>query len=112
MNFWDLVSNLFSFFLCSGLNHFPCLFCLGLALEAIPPKFMRPRQYARRINVSSRSVYLWIANKLLPSYKFRGCLLVDIAEADAVIMGMRRNEIKAPGTKRARDAKVTEVDAK
>jgi hypothetical protein len=63
-------------------------------METVPAKFMRPRPYAQRIGVSFRSVYHYVDQKILPSYKFQGCLLLDVEECDLIIKGLRRREMK------------------
>jgi len=62
--------------------------------DAVPQKFMRPKPYAGRAGVSSRTVYHWVDLKILPAYKFQGVLLLDVEECDSIIRGMRRHEIK------------------
>jgi hypothetical protein len=64
--------------------------------ETVPQeqKFMRPRPYAKRIDVSVRSVYHYVDQKIFPAYKFQGVLLLDVEECDAIVRGMRRREIK------------------
>jgi hypothetical protein len=69
--------------------------------EIAPAKYMRPKPFAVRTGVSGRTVYRWIDLKIIPSYKFQGVLLIDIEEADLIIKGLRRHEIKAlPKSKR------------
>jgi len=69
--------------------------------EIAPAKYMRPKPFAVRTGVSGRTVYHWIDLKIIPSYKFQGVLLIDIEEADLIIKGLRRHEIKAfPKSKR------------
>jgi hypothetical protein len=60
-----------------------------------PTKYIRPKSFAVRTGVSGRTVYRWIDLKIIPSYKFQGVLLIDIDEADLIIKGLRRREIKA-----------------
>jgi hypothetical protein len=65
---------------------------------------MRPRPYAERTDVSSRTIYHWIDIKVLPASKFQGVLLLDVEECDAIIRGMRRREIKpSPRIKRGKE---------
>ena len=58
--------------------------------QAIPPKFMRPRVFARRVGVNWRTAYRYIEEGLWPAYKFQGVLLVDVDEVDAIIKGLTR----------------------
>jgi hypothetical protein len=60
----------------------------------VPAKYMRPKPFAIRTGVSGRTIYHWIDLKIIPSYKFAGVLLIDIEEADQIIKGLRRREIK------------------
>jgi hypothetical protein len=62
--------------------------------ETAPTKYMRPKPFALRTGVSGRTVYHWINLKIIPSYKFQGVLLIDVDEADLIIKGLRRHEIK------------------
>jgi hypothetical protein len=80
-------------------------------VESVPAKFMRPRPYASRVGVSFRSIYHYVDLKVLPSYKFQGCLLLDVEECDAIIKGLRRREIK-PAAKIKRQQGKKELVAK
>jgi hypothetical protein len=71
------------------------LLVCGNMNEIAPAKYMRPKPFAVRTGVSGRTVYRWIDLKIIPSYKFQGVLLIDIEEADLIIKGVRRHEIKA-----------------
>lgn len=72
--------------------------------EIVPAKYMRPKPFAIRTGVSGRTIYHWIDLKIIPSYKFAGVLLIDVEEADLLIKGMRRNEIR-PSPKKGRKQK-------
>lgn len=56
--------------------------------ESIPAKFMRPRDYARRIGVDWRTMYSYITRGIIPASKFQGVLLIDVLEADNIIKGL------------------------
>jgi hypothetical protein len=71
--------------------------------ESIPPRFMRPRQYAKRCGINWRTAYRYITEGLWPAYKFQGVLLLDVDEIDAILKGLvRRAPVKL---KRAKAAK-------
>jgi hypothetical protein len=72
------------------------------ATLSISPKFMRPRRYAERVGINWRTIYQYIEQGYFPAYKFRGVLLLDIDECDAVIKGMRRLEPEPRGAAIAR----------
>ena len=66
----------------------------------IPPKFMRPREYAPRVGINWRTCYRYIKEGLFPAYKFQGILLIDVDECDAILKGLIRHvpkPIKGPG---------------
>jgi hypothetical protein len=69
----------------------------------LEPKMMRPRHYARRMGIHWRTFYEYLYKGLVPYYKFRGILLVDVAEVDAIIRsGFQRVD---PGLTKATKAK-------
>ncbi len=56
--------------------------------EPILQKFMRPRNYAKRVDVNWRSIYSYLDDGLIPKYKFAGVVLIDVEEADAILKSM------------------------
>jgi predicted site-specific integrase-resolvase len=46
---------------------------------------MRPRPYALRVGLPYRTLYEYLYTGVIPYYKLRGVLLIDIKEADAII---------------------------
>jgi hypothetical protein len=71
--------------------------------ETIQPIMMRPRPYARRTGLDPRTLYHYLSIGAIPSYRFRGILLIDINEADAVIRsGLQRVD---PGLTKVKKAK-------
>jgi predicted site-specific integrase-resolvase len=75
-----------------------------------PPKFMRPRPYARRVGVDWRTAYRYISDGLWPAYKFQGVLLIDVEEVDCILKGMIKRKV-AIGEQRTAAAKARAVKA-
>jgi hypothetical protein len=62
-----------------------------MQIEPINQIMMRPRPYAHRVGLPPRTLYHYLSTGSIPSYRFKGVLLIDIAEADAVIRsGLQR----------------------
>jgi len=55
-----------------------------------PPKFMRPRPYAKRVGINWRSIYSYINKGALPATKFQGILLLDVQRCDDILAGLVR----------------------
>jgi hypothetical protein len=56
----------------------------------IEPKFLRPKHYAKRVDINWRTAYEYIDQGVLPAYKFKGIVLLDVDECDAILKGLRK----------------------
>jgi len=65
-----------------------CVQMKTIPKEPITQKFMRPRNYAKRVDVNWRSIYAYIDKGLLPGHKFAGVVLIDVEEADNILRGL------------------------
>ena len=65
----------------------------------ITAKFMRPRQYAKRVSIDWRTCYRYITEGVLPAYKFQGVLLLDVDECDMLLKGLVRRVQPPPKKK-------------
>jgi hypothetical protein len=72
--------------------------------EPVAPKFMRPRNYARRVDINWRSIYHYIDKGWIPGYRLQGCLLIDVEEADQIIRSLPA--VTTPATQRHRGKRV------
>jgi hypothetical protein len=72
--------------------------------ETIPPKFMRPRPYCRRVGVNWRTGYRYIDEGLWPAYKFQGVLLLDVDEIDGILKGLPTPASKGIAANRRRQS--------
>jgi hypothetical protein len=73
---------------------------MNMNTKEIPQKFMRPRNYAERVDINWRTCYRYVSEGLFPGYKFQGIVLLDVAECDAILKGLVRHAqkpIKGPG---------------
>jgi hypothetical protein len=69
---------------------------------------MRPRPYARRMGIHWRTFYEYLYTGAIPYYKFRGILLVDVAEADRIIRsGLQRIDAGFTKPKKAKTGKAS-----
>src|SRR5271163_3631688 len=81
-------------------------------IEPVLQKFLRPRHYARRIDVNWRSVYAYIEQGLLPAHKFAGVVLLDVEECDAILNGLTVPVVPVTAAKRKRQASKKATNAK
>jgi hypothetical protein len=78
---------------------------------AAEPIMMRPRPYARRMGMPFRTLYEYLYRGVLPYYKFQGILLIDVAEADAIIRsGLQRVDRGLTKAKKAKIKKDLDAD--